>query len=215
MALHAEGATDHAFLEPLIRRALYDRAHRLNLNSPIEIAPFVELPPRSRTNVAIVSAVEHGLEGIDLFFLHADGKGQPERTRSERIVPVFECLKCGVPVERLGCVAVVPVHETEAWPLADPECIRHAFGTRRSDAELGLPANPHEVEAEPDPKRRLAEAWQGASRGRRTRRRREGYSPFLTVLGEAIDLDRLRRVPAYQRFEQDLEDALRGLALGG
>jgi hypothetical protein len=211
MALHAEGPTDHAFLEPVIRRTLYACIHRLNPNSSIEIAPFVELPPRPRENEAIVSAVRHALDGISLFFLHTDGKGQPERARVQRVEPVFASLRACVPVERLGCVGVVPVHETEAWSLADPDCIRQVFGTRRSDAELRLPANPTEVEREPDPKMRLAEVWEVASRGRRSRRRRENYRPFLTGLGEMIDLQRLRRVPAYQAFEQDLDTALRGL----
>lgn len=212
MALHAEGPTDHAFLEPVIRRTLDECARRMNLNSLIEIAtPFVELPPRSRENDAIVAAVKHALDGIHLFFLHTDGKGQPGLARAQRVEPVFASLRATVPIQRLGCVGIVPVHETEAWTLADPACVRDVFGTSRSDEELGLPANPHEVEGEPDPKHRLAEVWRTASRGRRSRRRRGGYRPFLTGLGETIDLQRLRRVPAYEGFEQDLGAALRGL----
>jgi Domain of unknown function (DUF4276) len=215
MALHAEGLTDHAFLEPVIRRALRDCAHQVNPNSVIEIAPFVDLPPRSRDNEAIFSAVERALDGIHLFFLHTDGKGQPERARLERVAPIFTRLRANVAPERLGCVCIIPVHETEAWPLADPECIRHVFGTIRSDAELGLQANPHEVENELDPKQRLGEVWRVVSKGRKSRRRKDGYKPYLAVLGETIDLARLRRVPAYQRFEQDLATALRGLMRAG
>lgn len=211
MALHAEGSTDHSFLEPLIRRTLYDCAHRLYPYQSIEIAPFVELPPRARDNDAIVSAVQHALEGIHIFFLHADGKGQPEQALAARVMPVFEQLRAFVSMERLGCVGIVPVHETEAWPLADPRCIRRVFGTTRSDEELGLAANPHEVERDPDPKRRLSETWRVASSGRRSRWRKRGYEPFLTSLGESTDLERLRRVPAYQRFEQDLTAALQEL----
>ena len=211
IALHAEGPTDHSFLEPVIRRSLLDCAHRHNPNSLIEVAPFVELRRGPRNSEAIVAAVKHALTGIHLLFLHTDGKGQPEQARAQRVEPVFTSLRLDIPVERLGCVGIVPVHETEAWSLTDPGCIRHVFGTRRSDAELGLPANPHEVEHEPDPKVRLAEVCRVASRGRRARRRRESYRPYLAGLGEMIDLERLRRVPAYQRFEQDLEAALRGL----
>lgn len=211
MALHAEGPTDHAFLEPLIRRTLRDCTHRVYPDSVIEIAPFVELPPRSRDNEAIVAAVRHALDGIHLLFLHTDGEGQPEQARVQRVEPVFRRLRVDVPIERLGCVAIVPVRETEAWSLTDPECIRHVFGTRRSDEELGLPANPHEVERESDPKTRLTEVCRIALRGRRSRRRKHSYSPYLAGLGEMIDLERLRRVPAFQRFEQDLEAALRRL----
>jgi hypothetical protein len=216
MALHAEGPTDHSFLEPVIRRSLLDCAHRLYPDSLIEIAPFVDLPPRSRDNEAIVAAVRYALNGIHLLFLHTDGKGQPEQARAQRVEPVFMGLRVDVPIERLGCVAIVPVHETEAWSLTDPACIRHVFGTQRSDAELGLADNPHEVERDPDPKARLAEVCRIASGGRRSRRRSGSYGPYLAGLGEMIDLERLRRVPAFQRFEQDLQAALRGLVpIGG
>ena len=211
MALHAEGPTDHAFLEPLIRRTLRDCTYRVNPNSIVEIAPFVELPPRSRDNATIVAAVRHALDGIHLLFLHTDGKGQSEQARAQRVEPVFRSLRLDVPMERLGCVAIVPVHETEAWTLTDPGSIRHVFGTRRSDQELGLPAHPHEVESEPDPKGRLGEVCQTALRGRRSLRRKDSYRPYLAGLGEMVSLERLRRVPAFQRFEEDLEAALRGL----
>jgi hypothetical protein len=212
MALHAEGPTDHLFLEPLIRRTLIDAIRRMKPNSLIEIAPFVELLPSARTNEAIVSAVEHALDGIHLLFVHTDGRGQADQARAQRVDPVFANLRLTVRPERLGCVGIVPVHETEAWPLSDVECIREVFGTRRSGAELGLLANPHEVEREPDPKARLSEVWRTALGGRRSRRRRGSYTPYLAGLGEGIELQRLRRVPAYRRFEQDLETALHGLA---
>lgn len=211
ITLHAEGPTDHSFLEPIIRRSLLDCAHRLSPDSLIEVAPFVELKRGRRDIEAIVAAVRHALNGIHLLFLHTDGKGQPEQARAQRVEPVIRSLRVDIPMERLGCVGIVPVHETEAWSLTDPACVRHVFGTRRSDAELGLPANPHEVERQPDPKARLAEVCQVASRGRRSRRRRESYRPYLAGLGEMIELERLRRVPSYQRFEQELEAALRGL----
>ncbi len=211
MALHAEGPTDHLFLEPLIRRTLIASVRRIRPNSVIEIAPFVPLRPGPRDNQAIVSAAEHALDGIHLLFVHTDGGGRPAQAREQRIAPVFMTLRTGVPVNRLGCVGIVPVHETEAWPLVDGACIRQVFGTRRSDAELGLPANPRQVEREPDPKARLRNVWQRALGGRRSRRR-AGYAPYLAGLGEGVDLARLRRVSAYRQFEEDLEAALRDLA---
>jgi hypothetical protein len=89
----------------------------MNPNLLIEIAPFVELRPGLRDNEAVISAVRHALDGIHLLFVHTDGKGQPEQARAQRVEPVFTSLRVDAPIERLGCIGIVPVHETEAWSL--------------------------------------------------------------------------------------------------
>ena len=93
-------------------------------------------------------------------------------------------------------VGVVPVRETEAWPLADPA----AFPKVSGDAIEILPTRPRDVEAVPDPKRLLEKAL-----GRQYDERVADW------IGERIDLSRLAEVPAYGVLLHDLTTALKEL----
>jgi Domain of unknown function (DUF4276) len=209
LALHCEGPTDRRFLEPLLRRALLQLIAR-NFAAAVDIAEqFVDLAATSRDLEHIARQISDAALAIDLVFLHADGGNEPDRARRERIDPVVG----GIQADRLlPLVPVVPVRETEAWLLADPEGIRRTFGTTRSIEELGLPANAGDVEHVPDPKALLATDYQRTvGAGRRRRRAVRGYQGFFALLGEQVALARLEDVPAFRRFEADLIDALRQL----
>jgi hypothetical protein len=209
LALHCEGPTDRRFLEPLLRRALLQLVAR-NSSVAVDIAEqFVDLAARSRDLKHVARQISDAAPAIDLVFLHADGGNEPERARRERIDPVVG----EIHVDRLlQLVPVVPVRETEAWLLADPEAIRSTFGTTRSIGELGLPANAGEVEHVADPKALLETAYQRTVGPRRRRRRAtRGHEGFFALLGEQVALARLQDLPAFRRFEADLISALRQL----
>jgi hypothetical protein len=160
---------------------------------------------------AITSAAKEAIKFHDLLLLHADGKGDPDRAFRERVHPVFESLRVKSDSVQKGFVGVVPVHETEAWLLADGEALRVVFGTRRTAKDLGLPTVPAEVESLPDPKNALREAQRRALDGR-GRSRRNLDLPY-ELIAETVDLAALRRLSAFRRFEADLREALAALGL--
>lgn len=92
--------------------------------------------------------------------------------------------------------------------LADPEALKAALGTSKNSQELGLPLKAKLVEADSDPKQTLKMIVIKANT-HRSRLRHLEVTTLYTLLGRTVDLSRLSHVPAYQRFVQDLVNALR------
>ena len=77
------------------------------------------------------------------------------------------------------------------------------------DSHLGVPVRPREVERIPDPKQTLRQAFTRVIGTRQLKKKKA--EAFLDVIGERVQLGRLREVPAFQRLEQDLCTVLLGL----
>ena len=210
LALHREGPTDRRFLEPLIRRALL-RLLAKHCSTAVDVAEqFVDLAA-SRELEDVANRIVETAAALGLVFVHADGGNDPERVRTARFDPIVDQIRGCDGEQTSTLVAVVPVRETEACLLADPDAARSAFGTTLSVHELGLPAHAGGVEHVPDPKATLAEAFQRAVGLRRRRHVSRGSQSFLALLGDQVALFRLDDVPAFRRFEEDLMTALQRL----
>lgn len=196
-----EGPTDWPFLEPVCRRLLEDLLRRGTGLVSIQ-EPFLPLGSgRRELEGQRQVAVEHCTE-YHIAFLHADGKGDPERAHRERIAPVADALPVNGDARVVG---VVPVHETEAWMLCDGDALRKALGSQLEDRRLGLPQSVAQVEALDDPKAVLEAACVEAYAGRR---RRQRHVPPREDLGERVALEALRRLAAFRMFESGLRQAL-------
>jgi hypothetical protein len=146
---------------------------------------------------------------ISLLFIHTDGGTDFSTADRERVVPAIIKLKGSIAAPSFGCVGVVPVRETEAWALADFDALREELGTRLSAEELQLPVRPADVERLLDPKQTLRNAHALASPSRRGRRTR--FEAIPAGLGDRVNHHCLRQVPAFARFEAELEATLRSL----
>jgi len=93
-------------------------------------------------------------------------------------------------------VGLVPRAETEAWALCDPS----AFRAIRGADTAALPSKPREVERITDPKRALADALPGLD-----------PMTLLNRIGRDVSLDRLRQIPAYSTWLEELTQALKEL----
>ena len=211
LALFAEGPTDHRFLRPVLSRLTEDICLRecpeqvemgamLELHSP---GPASDAPRGER----IFMAAKGSQAAWHILFVHADGAGSPSVARAEQIIPAFERIAADLEGMR-EAIAVVPVRETEAWALCDPDAIRTVLGTTLSSEELSLPEHAGRVETIADPKALLQTIGAQVAGSRRGTRRSVGSPYFLQRLGEYARLDRLRGVPAFQQLEADLREAL-------
>ena len=77
LALFAEGATDHSFLAPLVRRLATDTCRR-RAQQEVEIGPPIELhsPPalaRKSREERILEAARNAAGGYHVLFVHTDG----------------------------------------------------------------------------------------------------------------------------------------------
>ncbi|MCB0186586.1 MAG: DUF4276 family protein, partial [Caldilineaceae bacterium] len=112
-------------------------------------------------------------------------------------------------------VPVIPIHMTEAWMLVDHEVLLDVIGTTMQPHQLPR-LSAQQIEDIADPKARLVETMQTAlaSRPKRVRRQRSS-SELYEPLGRRIALARLAQLPSYQRFVDDLRQALARLRLIG
>jgi hypothetical protein len=212
IGLFAEGATDHRFLSILLSRLCEDICSRLG-DGQIEIGPLRSLrtPVKARAarrDEQVLEAVKEASILLDVLFIHADGNGDPAAVRKLQIDPGRSRIQAEIAREVGEVIGVVPVRESEAWPLADGNAIRAAFGSSHDDVTLGIPATPGDVEGILDPKKALEQAWK---RAWPKQRRRRTAQDFLEALGERVSFDRLRLVPAFRVLEDDLREALRRL----
>jgi hypothetical protein len=209
LALVAEGPTDYRFLPSVLYRLTEDLCLHHGL-STVQVDPVRALDLdgtiRDRTE-QIVAAARQADGSYQVLFLHTDGAGDPEAAIRERFMRWNRGLAAlGRADER--AIAVVPVREMEAWALSDGEALRGAFGTTLSDDQLGLPRRAQDVENVRDPKRMLKMAYERALRPRVPKR---PVVAALEAIAERVELTRLRMLPAFQRLEQDLRNALRDL----
>ncbi|MBF0392764.1 MAG: DUF4276 family protein [Alphaproteobacteria bacterium] len=179
----------------------------------VEIAPVTTV---RRADGALVDNVMAGLREVrghvHILFPHQDGGGDWQAARRDRCAPSIVELARRASTDagwsNLRIVPVVPVREMEAWPLADPQAIATALGIAAPIEDLDLPARPEDVESIRDPKQVLERIAFIGLRARRRKRRRLNQAPYLSGIAERIDLVRLRRVPAFQRLEEDFREAL-------
>ncbi len=208
LAFYGEGPTDYSFLIPILYRTVNELCHQSQ--SQVEIGDIIELVSLDhrityeKERILRVTQEQEG--GYHIVFIHADGDGDWKEAIERHIEPVTQTLiqKLRGIKKREQIVGVVPVREMEAWALADGDTLRGVFGTTLNNAKLGIPNNPKEVESIPDPKLVLRGTHEKAV-GRRSKK---GVADFLTSIGGNLDLKLLRRVPSFQRFEQDLHAAL-------
>ena len=209
LALFAEGPTDYRFLPPVLRRATEELCLR-SARQSVEVGDILGLyAPNNYRNAdlatQILAAAREAEGAYNILFVHTDGAGNPATAADERIKPVRERIAAEL-ARQEWTVGVVPVREMEAWTLVDGDALRGAFGTVLDDSALGLPTRAREVESILDPKQALEQAYSRVIGGRRRGRRKA--ADFFDAIGERVRLDRLREVPAYQRFEQELRRAL-------
>lgn len=210
LALYAEGPTDYYFLRPLLMRVCEDLCLR-EARSNVDVSEVLALdhPPElddARREDRIAEAARLALGAWNVLFIHADGASDPAKMLLEQVDPALQKLGAQYGGATAG-VPVVPVRETEAWAIVDGDALRNVFGTKLSDAKMGLPGSAREIERVLDPKQVLENACRLATQPGR-RRTPVSTSPYLSALGEQISLQKLRGLGAFKSFENDLRVAL-------
>jgi len=217
LAIHREGTTDYRFLGPLLLRAAEEICSTARRSIQVS-ETLTELRTNKREpteQLRVESAVQSQTSPDFVIFIHADGSGDWRQAYNNHVGPVASTLVDKLGFRREQIVGVVPVREMEAWALVCGDTIRKVFNTDLKDGQLGLSASsPAGVENITDPKKELNNAYNQVLGRRVVRRssRRETAASFLAELGREVPIKKLRLVPSFQRFEDDLRKAL--VALG-
>lgn len=213
LALFAEGPTDYRFLPPILRRTTEELC-LMEGRTTVEISEEVlklhlYVPQEYRDEdlaTKILEAAKAAEGAYNILFIHTDGAGDPNAAYEQRVQPAKERIAAELSSQLERTVGVVPVREMEAWTLVDGEALRDAFGTELDNVALGIPPKPREVEGILDPKQTLKQAYAKVVGAKQ--RRRTTAADFFEAIGERVQLSRLRQVPAFGRFEQELRTAL-------
>ena len=210
LALYAEGRTDERFLPIVIQRTaerliLQKSSRNVDVLEPSVLDGEIDEKYDKRTERVLEAA--RRAKGYHALIVHADADAPtPKQALQNRILPGMQAARNRNDTCPL-LVPLVPVRMTEAWMLSDPDALKRVVGTNLKPEELGLPASPHQVESVKDPKDLLEQVVQNAWRSRR-RRRRLKIGELYEPLAYLISLDRLRSVPSYRQFKNDLAKAL-------
>lgn len=199
MLLLTEGRTDDRILPRLLERSADEVCARV-VEVSVDVGEVIVVRPRpGPPNIDEIVAEAIDNDGaFNVLLVHRDIGSSRERSEREWIDPIRDAWSKAGRSEEL--VIAAPVRETEAWALADGDALRRVFGVNWTDERMGLPRSPRSVEQEEDPKKVLENI-----RGQISRRSTDYYAR----LGDLIRLERLRRVPSFQAWETELEEALR------
>lgn len=197
VALITEGMSDDRFLPGILRRSVQERCGA-GTEVPDPRPVRVASGPGARD--ALVRALTRLDGSFNLVAFHRDGGCDPDREHERWFVPFQD--DCALEGRSEPLVPVIPVQETEAWALADGNALREVLGVDWSEERLGLPRRAKDVEGLPRAKETLKTI---------TRRVTPWDVSYLTRLGDCVSLDRLRELPAFNRWEDDLAEALRML----
>jgi hypothetical protein len=205
-SLVSDGPSDAALL-PMIRWAVEQHAGRCSVAAVWADLRRLARKPR---NLAEKIGEAARLYPCDILFVHRDAERQPpDWRRAEIDTAVAEAQQDGMHVPH---VCVVPVRMQEAWLLVDAAAIRRAAGNPNGRVPLTMPGGAS-IESV-DAKRVLYDLLRAASelRGRRL----QSFRPEICArrVSENIrDMRALTALPAFQRFESDVNDVLARLHL--
>jgi hypothetical protein len=197
--LICEGSSDRWFLSELLRRAVDDICLE-TADRVVEVVVEYVHTDHQRPTAILEALIDAGR--FDLVLYHHDGA--PSESAQAKVSEVCRSL-AGQREEPI--VTVVPVRETEAWMLADPDAIAAVLGVRPAKVlAAGVPARAKEVEDVQDPKKVLKGVI-GTITGHGTGLKIAREDLFLT-LAENTDLARLREVPSFARWWTDMSAVL-------
>jgi hypothetical protein len=211
LALYVEGNSDRHFLPILIRRTveaiLATRArYAIEVN---EVAIINDDMRRKTSHIERILEAARCSEGYYALIVHRDADAPTQaRARERYFDPGHKHVQqCSDPVCRT-LIPIIPVRMIEAWMLTDPEALCAATETNVNAADLSLPAAPHQVEADKTAKTTLRLAVQKALEHQRRGRRTMSPEDLYPELAARIRLERLRLVPSYSQFDQDMTETL-------
>ncbi len=211
VGLFSEGPTDRRFLPRIVYRTLLgivqaEAARAVELQE--DIVAYIEKPNAERAEL-----VCRDRESVDLFVIHADAsRSLVDQIEARLIGQVRASARAACAMTEARIVPLIPVRETEAWMLADPDAVARVFGFSAWPERVAVSWYPERAETVEDPKRTLTEAVRALFGGRKARRV-PGPEGLFDQIAEEIDLRRLARLPSYQRFEADLRSGLGALGI--
>lgn len=210
-----EGSTDVRFLRKIIERSFEEIAYECQGDVEPVVWPLkVNKTDLSFSEYALKTA-QQGVEEIGMMILciHSDADDATnQNVLDNKIAPARELLNAQS--DDTTCkilVPAIPVQMMESWMLADKDLLKNEIGTTKTDNELRINRSPESIT---DPKTVIEEAIRIARQEKTRRRRKElRISDLYLPVGQKVSIDKLKELPSYRRFQEDIRQAYRELHL--
>jgi hypothetical protein len=212
LGLYAEGPTDYDFLPPVIQRT----AEQILISHEqftLEALIYPINLPKDNQDSNILRAAKEACN-YHVLIVHSDADHPTaDKAKMERFNPGYELVQQCNESACKHLLPIIPIQTIEAWMMADHQLLRTKIGTRLSISDLEIPDKAKHVEHIADPKQKLKEIVRKAQASRSKRHHDADIRFLYQPLGEEIKLDRLKHVPSYAQFVQDLTSTLQSLNL--
>ncbi len=206
-----EGSTDTRFLTQVIQNVVEETALDCRTDVVIEDVKLVYVPKTEFIETMLKASRKAVKEyGMSVLCIHADSDAKSIANVMEyKFTPFAEALNPMADDEYCKTIVpVIPIQMTEAWMMADKELLKTKIAAQgKRDIDLGLERDP---EAYADPKQAIETAIRVAQAGKTKRRRNElTINDLYDEMGQSIPLHRLRELPSFQHFEENVRNAFR------
>lgn len=211
IAYTTEGSTDQRFLKSIISKVFEEVAY--NCKSSIEVFDpvFIKFPKKdSFVNDVINVSVQAHKIGINVLCVHVDADSYKDvDVIKNKIHPSFEAVsKMAGNMSCKNLVAIIPIHMTEAWMLADKDLLKDEIGTGMSNIDLGINRTPESIA---NPKEIIQTLLTIAQDHLPKRRKRLYIEDLYQPIGQSISMERLETLESFNKFKLSVEIALKEL----
>lgn len=206
--LITEGNTDNRFLESIVTRTFHEIAFECRGDVEIEVISIPKVLDSNFVEMVCHAAAQGFAEfGIMILCVHTDADSiTHESAYNNKINPSRQALALLDAAAYCKIMTpIVPVQMIEAWMLADLDLLKREIGTSKTDRDLDLDRLPETIT---DPKAVIRNAIQIARQDIPKRRRRElTIAELYAPIGQQISIDKLKVLPSFQWFMQELRAA--------
>jgi len=213
IGLYTEGPTDIRFLESIVKRT-FEKICFDECSKSVQVSDIFPIKITKSSFIEdVINASRQGADnfGIIILCVHADADDSSDKgVYQNKITPALSAIENA---EDEGIckiiVPVIPVRMTEAWMLADKALLKKEIGTNKTDQELDIYRAPEQYA---DPKATIEEAIRIAQQ-ERTRRHRNKLmiADIYLSIGQSISIDKLKQIPSYIKFQENIRIAFRKL----
>lgn len=216
VALTTEGSTDVRFLENIVEQAFWHVSLECSKDIDIQFQTLstTKVGKGSFVNYAVEAAKEAAECGATTVAVHSDADKNTYDERLEyNFVPAREAIDADA--SKTICkqiTPVIPVRMIEAWMLADKEQFCIEVGTKLSFHELGIDGDPEQMA---DPKAKITLAIRTANERATHKKpvRDIDISDLYGILGQSLDVEKLKAMSSYRRFLDEIRALYRNLGL--
>lgn len=215
IGLIAEGTTDIRFLKSVISKSIQEIS--MLCDNQVEIFDPKEIKADGDNFVnKMLTASRRAWQdyGITILCIHTDSDNRSvDNAMQYKFTPFFNALK-DMPEEEYckHIVPTIPIQMIESWLLADKDLLKQLINAKEiSETDLGIDRQP---ESYADPKSVIEEAIRKAMSNQPKKKRNQiGIADLYELLGNRLTLDKLRTIPSFTQFENNVINVFKELGL--